>query len=237
MKAIVLCGGLGTRLGALTRNMPKPMLPVAGRPFIGHVLDRLCVPGIDGIVLAAGFAWKQLHGFVGEYWRTLPVQYCIEPHAMGTGGAIALAMHQLDLPEAIIVNGDTLFDIDLLFFLKHSAQQLRASTLTWMALRAVEDCARYGRVETDSQGYIRSFGEKGRSGPGLINGGIYRQQRTPLERFGTKPFSFETDYLATDCARLQMVGIALTGYFIDIGIPADLLRANTDLSPSTKSLS
>lgn len=234
MKAIVLCGGLGKRLGAITLNTPKPMLSVAGRPFIAHVLDKLCVPNIDGIVLAAGFAWEQLQGFVGQRWKTLPVHYSVEPQALGTGGAIALAMRKFDLREALVLNGDTLFDIDLHAFLEHPGMQLATPLSTCIALRAVDDCMRYGRVETDSQGRIRTFGEKGHSGRGLINGGIYRQQRVAIERFGTSPFSFETDYLAVDCSRLAMIGIPSKGYFIDIGVPADLARAEADLSVDSR---
>jgi D-glycero-alpha-D-manno-heptose 1-phosphate guanylyltransferase len=235
MKAIVLCGGLGTRLGVLTRNTPKPMLSVAGRPFIAHVLDRLCIPELEGIVLAAGFAWEHLHSFVGECWRTLPVQYSVELQALGTGGAIALAMNQLNLAEAIVINGDTLFDIDLQSFLQQSAQRADAPSTTWLALRAVDDCTRYGRVETDVHGRVQSFGEKGHSGAGWINGGIYRLRRAELDRFGAIPFSLESDYLAVDCSRQLMFGIQSAGYFIDIGLPADLARAEADLSVASTS--
>lgn len=230
MKVIVLCGGLGTRLGELTRRTPKPMLEVAGRPFIAHVLDRLCVPGVDGIVLAAGFGWEQLHSYVGDTWRTLPVTYSVESRPLGTGGALALAMNELQLPEALVVNGDTLFDIDLPSFIARSAAGPGEASVTWLALRHVHDCTRYGRVEMDGRGRLRAFGEKGHPGPGWINGGIYRQQRGPLQRYGAEPFSFEVDYLSREYGRLGIMGIACEGYFIDIGIPDDLERAKTELT-------
>ena len=117
MKAIVLCGGLGTRLGLLTKDMPKPLLTVAGRPFIAHVLDRLTQADISGLVLAAGFQWAKLREYIGSEWNGIPVQYSVESDALGTGGAIKYALSNLDVHESLIVNGDTLFDIDIPKFL------------------------------------------------------------------------------------------------------------------------
>jgi D-glycero-alpha-D-manno-heptose 1-phosphate guanylyltransferase len=230
MKAIVLCGGLGTRLGQLTRHTPKPMLQVAGRPFIGHVLDRLCVSGIDGIVLAAGFAWDQLKSFIGNSWLDIPIQYSVEPNPLGTGGAILLAMQRYKLAEALVINGDTLFDIDLSLFIKNSRAHTGVSISTFMALKTVDNCSRYGRVEIDQVGLVKSFGEKEFDGAGLINGGIYIQQREDLEKFVNVPFSFEKDYLTHDYKYSKIIGIPSIGYFIDIGTPADLSRADLELS-------
>lgn len=226
MKAIVLCGGLGTRLGALTANTPKPMLEVAGRPFVAHVLNKLCIDSIDEIILAGGFAWKVLYDFVGNKWNDRPVHYSIESKALGTGGAIALAMKTFQLEEALIVNGDTLFDIDLAKF----TIEFNNDVATRVALRQIDDCSRYGRVSLDNDCYINSFGEKGHSGPGLINGGIYLQHFDPLKAFADNAFSFETDYLAVMHKNLSMEGMSFDGYFIDIGIPSDLSRAQVELN-------
>lgn len=228
MKAIVLCGGLGTRLGELTKHAPKSMLQVAGRPFIAHVLDRLCFSGIEGIVLAAGFAWEQLKSYVGDYWANVPIHYSVDPFPLGTGGAILLAMQSHQLTEALVVNGDTLFEIDLRLFLNDSSTQKRASASTLIALKTVENCSRYGRVEIDHEGVVQSFGEKNFCGPGFINGGIYVQRRSPLERLGNLSFSFEADYLANNFKSLEMIGIPSNGYFIDIGVPEDLIRADLE---------
>lgn len=242
MKAVVLCGGLGTRLGDLTRHTPKPMLEVAGRPFITHVLDRLRaagpgndIDGVDGVVLAAGFAAPVLQAFFGTNWKGLPIQFSVEDQPLGTGGAISLAMNRLNLDKALVLNGDTLFDIDLLSFLKVATEFPLGSVATFMALRQVSDCSRYGRVECDGTGRVLHFGEKSYAGPGWINGGIYLQKRSALARFGTKPFSFEADYLSADCAHVHMQGVEQTGYFIDIGVPADLQRAQQDLMTHTSS--
>lgn len=226
MKAIVLCGGLGTRLGALTRNTPKPLIDVAGRPFLAHVLDKLCIPEIDGFVLATGFHAKQVSNVIKSIWQGRPVLYSVEEQPLGTGGAIRLAMESFSLDRALVVNGDTLFDCDL-----HALVDCfeESAWMTRMSLRHVGDCARYGRVRVADDGRVIGFGEKGHAGPGLINAGIYLQLRDPLDSFGAAPFSFETDYLAKLNPAWPIQGQVQDGYFVDMGIPEDLARARKDL--------
>lgn len=226
MKAIILCGGLGTRLGALTRNTPKPLIDVAGRPFLAHVLNKLCIPEIDGFVLATGFHAEQVSNVIKTNWQGRPVQYSVEKQPLGTGGAVRLAMENFDLDQALVVNGDTLFDCDL----RELITGFDASPwATRMALRQVQDCTRYGRVELANDSRVVAFGEKGHAGPGLINAGIYVQRRKPLALYGLAPFSFETDYLAKLDPTWPIQGQMKDGYFIDMGIPEDLARARQDL--------
>lgn len=226
MKAIVLCGGLGTRLGALTRNTPKPLIDVAGRPFLAHVLDKLCIPEIDGFVLATGFHAEQVSDVMGMTWQGRTVHYSVEKRPLGTGGAVRLAMENFDLDQALVVNGDTLFDCNL------HAMVDGFETSPWatrMALRQVEDCTRYGRVQLAEDTRVIGFGEKGYAGTGLINAGIYAQRRASLAAYGAEPFSFETDYLAKLDPAWPIQGLVEEGYFIDMGIPEDLARARQDL--------
>lgn len=227
MKAIVLCGGLGTRLGALTRNTPKPLIDVAGRPFLAHVLDKLCIPEVDGFILATGFHSEQVSDVMGTAWQGRAVHYSVENKPLGTGGAVRLAMQNFDVDMALVVNGDTLFDCDL-----HAMVEGFDSSpwATRMALRHVEDGARYGRVQLASDTRVIGFGEKGHAGEGLINAGIYVQRRAPLASYGADPFSFETDYLARLAPEWPVQGLVAEGYFIDMGIPEDLARARQDLS-------
>lgn len=224
--AIVLCGGLGTRLGSLTRDTPKPMMRVGGRPFLAYVLDWLCMPDVEAIVLAVGFRWRAIADFVGDQWNGWPVHYSVEDSPLGTGGAVRLAMQRHRLPEALVVNGDTLFRIDLGEFLR---APLPDDCSTRIALRQVDDCRRYGRVVIDRRRRVTAFGEKEWSGPGLINGGIYRQRWAPLAGFGEQSFSFETDVLARQTDALSMEGMPFDAYFIDIGVPEDLERAGREL--------
>lgn len=226
MTAVVLCGGLGTRLGSLTRDTPKPMIMVGERPFLAYVLDALCTPDVEAIVLAVGFRWQAIADFVGDQWRGRSVYYSVEVSPLGTGGAVRHAMLTYGLREALVLNGDTLFSIDLAEFLREPLPQ---DCSTRIALRQVNDCRRYGRVVLDHRRRIAGFGEKDLSGPGLINGGIYRQRFAPLEGFGEQPFSFETDYLAREAGALSIEGMPFDAYFIDIGIPEDLERARREL--------
>ena len=228
--AIVLCGGVGSRLGLLTRDMPKPMMTVGGRPFIAHVLDTLCESGVEFVILAAGFHWRIIADYVQHDWHGLPVRYSVEDIPLGTGGAIHRAMQRNQLEQALVVNGDTLFRIDLGAFLR---VPLPDNCDTRVALRHVSDCGRYGRVSIDGRHHITAFGEKNRAGAGLINGGIYLQRRRPLVTFGEQAFSFEADYLSHANGDGRMVGMPFDSYFIDIGIPEDLQRANRELTEVT----
>jgi D-glycero-alpha-D-manno-heptose 1-phosphate guanylyltransferase len=226
MKAVILCGGLGTRLGSLTKETPKPLLEVAGQPFIAHVLNHLTRAGIDELVLAVGFQWRKLQAFVGDNWHGVPVQYSVETHPLGTGGAISAAMASASLSETLVVTGDTLFDIDIPAFLKFAKDK---DAQVCVALRKVEDCSRFGRVSLAADGEMMTFGEKVEQGPGLINGGIYYLRCDALGHITSETFSFETDFLAQKHPRYTVFGLTSNAYFIDIGVPADLQRAQTEL--------
>lgn len=226
MKAIILCGGLGTRLGSLTRETPKPLLAVAGKPFVDHVMQRLVQADMTDLVLAAGFQWQKLSAHIGDTWCGVPIQYSVEASPLGTGGAIKAAMASAHVDEALVVNGDTLFDIDIAEFLRFATSQ---DTAACIALRHVPDCSRYGRVTVDPLGRLLSFGEKGHAGPGLINGGIYYLRRIALDAVQATAFSFEVDFLSIRQPAAPLYGMAFNDYFVDIGVPADLARAQTEL--------
>ena len=226
MKAVVLCGGLGTRLGSLTKETPKPLLEVAGKPFIAHVLNRLTRAGVDGLVLAAGFQWEKLQAYVGTIWDGVPVQYSVESHPLGTGGAIKAAMTNASLLEALVFNGDTLFDIEIPLFLKFAKEK---DATTCIALRKVEDCSRYGRITVADNGKMITFGEKGYMGAGLINAGIYYLRSSTLNEITSEAFSFEADFLSLKPIDPSVYCLPFENYFIDIGIPADLQRAQAEL--------
>jgi D-glycero-alpha-D-manno-heptose 1-phosphate guanylyltransferase len=226
MKAIILCGGLGTRLGAFTRNTPKPLIEVAGRPFLARVLDKLCIPEIDGFILATGFHAEQVANVIKTTWQGRNVDHSVEKKPLGTGGALRLAMQNFDLDIGLVVNGDTLFDCDLGSIIEGFESSPWA---TRIALRSVDDCSRYGRVALASDTRVIDFGEKGHSGAGLINAGVYLQRRAPLAAFSVEAFSLEADYLAKLPAEWPVQGVVKDGYFIDIGVPEDLEKARKDL--------
>ena len=227
MKAIVLCGGLGTRLGDLTRETPKPLVLVAGRPFLAYVLDQLLLAQIDEIVLAVSFQWQKVQAIIGDNWNGIKVSYSVEPQALGTGGAIRYAMQQSNINEALVVNGDTLLKFNALDLLRF-AQDKNADIA--IALQETEDTARFGRVTVNEVGRIIAFEEKdGQRARGLINSGVYYIKDSVFATIDPPVFSFEKDVLAPLNHCLAVYGMATNAYFVDMGVPEDLARARVDL--------
>ncbi|TAK94650.1 MAG: mannose-1-phosphate guanyltransferase, partial [Verrucomicrobia bacterium] len=223
---VVLVGGLGTRLGELTRSVPKPMLPIGGRPFLEHIVALLGRNGVGRVVFCVSHLGEVIrnHFGAGEKFG-VAISYSHEPSPLGTGGAIRLARAQLD-DQFLVLNGDTIFDIPL----PQLAQLLTAhpTALAAMALRRVDDAGRYGSVRLDGE-HVVAFEEKGRTGAGLINGGIYCLRRDALAHLPESASSLERDLFPRLAAARQLCARAFDGYFIDIGIPADLARANEEL--------
>jgi D-glycero-alpha-D-manno-heptose 1-phosphate guanylyltransferase len=227
LKAIVLCGGLGTRLGNLTQDTPKPLIWVSGRPFLAHVLDQLLAAPLDEIVLAVSFQWQKVQAAIGNRWRDVKVSYSIEQEPLGTGGAIRRAMQQSGVTEALVANGDTLLKMnadDLARFARQHGADIA------VALRATEDSSRFGKVNIDPTGRIVAFEEKASGSRGLINSGVYYLKSSVFNQIDTPSFSFEKDILAGHHGRLAIYGMQTTAYFIDMGVPKDLARARLELS-------
>ena len=226
MKGIVLCGGLGARLGDLTRDTPKPLITVAGRPFLAHVLDQLVVAPIDEIVMAVSFQWQKVRAAIGDSWCGVEVSYSIEQQPLGTGGAIKQAMWQAGITEALVGNGDTLLKMDAGVLLRF-AHEHRADIA--IALKATEDTVRFGKVNIDVSGRVVAFDERGQHGTGLINSGVYYVRDSALASITAQAFSFENDVLALHHGELAIYGMPTDAYFIDMGVPEDLARARVEL--------
>jgi D-glycero-alpha-D-manno-heptose 1-phosphate guanylyltransferase len=226
--AIVLVGGLGTRLAGMSEGLPKPMVPVAGRPFVEFVLDTLVQAGCPRIVLAVSHLRETISRHFGCEYRGIPLEYSVEETPMGTGGAIRDALPLTRADAALVLNGDTLFRVDIAGLAQCHSRSAADITL---ALRRVTDTARYGAVEADEEGRIRAFHEKGRSGAGLVNGGVYVVNAEVVRARVTAagPSSFERDVLEQGVGALHLLGIPSDGYFIDIGVPEDLIRARSEL--------
>jgi NDP-sugar pyrophosphorylase family protein len=224
MQAIVLAGGLGTRLRAAVPALPKPMAPVGGRPFLAFILDRLVEAGFETAILAVGYRSEAIQAHFGQRYRSLALHYSVEAEPLGTGGAIRLAWPLAGAADVFVINGDTYLEVDYRAMLDaHHAEQALLS----MAICQVEDAARYGALEVRG-GRIGGFHEKGRSGPGWINAGVYILARRLQSRFPSKAaFSFEQEMLVQDVQTLLPVAFITPGLFIDIGIPDDYARAQT----------
>lgn len=225
--AIILAGGIGSRIESVAGGLPKALLDVEGRPFIEYVLDQLIDARVQEVVIACSYKWQMIADYLGDNYRNLDIAYSVEQYPLGTGGAIKQAFDLHNLSEAIVVNADTLFKIDLP---ELEQQHHDHNAFITLALRSVDDVARYGEVTIDSRNKLTSFNEKSRTGPGLINGGIYIVDAEIWNDDGINvadKFSFETDVLQNVDLGI-FYGFPMDGYFIDIGIPSDLERARKE---------
>jgi D-glycero-alpha-D-manno-heptose 1-phosphate guanylyltransferase len=225
LEAIILAGGFGTRLQSRLNGIPKPMVQVAGRPFLEILIDRLVDSGFARVILSVGHLASVIQDHFGSAWRGVPIDYVVEDQPLGTGGGIRTSMEQVRESDSFVLNGDTWLDADLCAM--HELHRRSQSTIT-MALSQVADTARYGGVEL-SDGKVVSFIEKGRTGPGWINGGVYILQKDfPWPANLPERFSFETDVLLPKLPSLNHAVFLSSGKFIDIGVAEDLDRAQAD---------
>jgi D-glycero-alpha-D-manno-heptose 1-phosphate guanylyltransferase len=228
MEAIVLAGGLGTRLRRVVDDVPKPMAPVLGRPFLAYVLDQLVDSGFHAVVLAAGYRHEVIRSYFGDEYRGLALVWSVESKPLGTGGALQLAYDRAHSGDVFVLNGDTYLELDYRAMLK---AHLSAGAQLSVAICQVPDVARYGALEV-SDGIVRGFREKGQSGPGWINGGTYVLGPALHDRLPKRgAFSFEQELLAPEVQSIRPLAFLTTGLFIDIGIPEDYARAQELFSP------
>jgi D-glycero-alpha-D-manno-heptose 1-phosphate guanylyltransferase len=229
MRAIVLAGGQGTRLRSVINEVPKPMAPVAGRPFLAHLLDRLEGNGIDRVVLSVGYLKEPIVAAFGERYRGIEISYSIEEEPLGTGGGLRQALAMADAFPVFALNGDTIVDLDYAAMLR--ASEAAGAALT-IALRRVPDAGRYGRAKVEG-GRVVGFAARGEgTGPGLINAGVYLFARNVLDDPALPAsFSFERDFLERRAATMRPLAFETSGYFIDIGVPEDYARAQRELAP------
>lgn len=226
-EAIILAGGLGTRLKNVIGDIPKPMAPVNGRPFLEYLLDYLNHYEIEHVILSVGYRHEVIVNHFGKKYKGIDIDYCIEDEPLGTGGAIKKAFGMTLSKKSFVFNGDTLFKMDLLRLMDfHSYKQSDFS----LVLRQVEDVSRYGTVDRDEDYRIFSFNEKGlRVGRGLINGGSYLISKKFFEKVEfPEKFSIEKDCLEKMVGIYPFYGTICKQYFIDIGIPEDYLKAQDD---------
>ena len=224
MEAIVLAGGLGTRLRGVVDDLPKPMASVRGRPFLAFVLDQLADGGFKTVALATGYRHEAIRSYFGADYRGLALRYSVDPEPLGTGGAIRLACDGVRASDVFVLNGDTYLELDFRAMLAaHATAEAELS----IAICRVPDVARYGSLEL-ANGTVRGFLEKGRSGPGWINAGTYLlgpRLRARMPSDGG--FSFERDLLAPEVRTIRPLAFPSSGKFIDIGTPEDYARAQT----------
>lgn len=223
MEAIVLAGGFGTRLRQVVADVPKPMAPIAERPFLEILLSSLAQKGFSRAVLSLGFMAEKIRDYFGSRFAGLDLEYVLEDTPLGTGGATRLAVEACNQDHVFVFNGDTYLDLEVELL----EQQWQARRYPIVVGRQVPDTARYGRLVVNGD-RITAFAEKGIAGAGLINAGCYVLARGALSRFSlNQPFSIETDYLASEVSRATVDVFVSAGMFVDIGVPDDYARAQT----------
>ncbi len=219
-EAIVLAGGFGTRLRSVVSEVPKPLAPVAGRPFLFYILESLQAAGVARVILAIGHRGEMIEQAVDGRFVQLSIEFSREECPLGTGGALWQALSKCQDERVFALNGDTYLALDYAAF---AASQPKADIL--VAVRPVADRSRYGSVKLDGA-RILGFEEKGAAGPGLVNSGNYLLRsdlRTRLPFNGA--FSFEQEILHGHVDGLSIEAFATEADFIDIGTPADFALA------------
>ncbi|MGR4931058.1 HAD-IIIA family hydrolase [Bradyrhizobium sp. CAR08] len=230
-QAVILVGGLGTRLGDRTRFVPKPLLDVGSRPFLDYLLDELSrYSTIKEILLLAGHrAESVVEGYHGKRWRGASLTVISEPSSCGTGGALKHAASRLH-EQFLLLNGDSYFDFNLLDL---AAQAMRSRSICHMALKRDMAGDRYGRVLLENK-RVRGFLVAGAQPSGPINTGIYCVDREIIEYIDDMPSSLEQQVFPRLIAEGQLEAKLYDGFFIDIGVPEDLERARRELPNRVK---
>ena len=224
LKAVLLVGGMGTRLRAVLPGTPKPLASVGDKSFLELLVRQLRGQGIRRLVMCTGYLADQIEEAFddGHAWN-VTIEYSREPQPLGTAGALKLAQPYLrDVPEILVMNGDSFLEIDFSQLLEFHRGH---GGLATMAVRQVKDSGRYGTVLVDANGRVTGFAEKtGRATPGLINAGIYIFDPLIYSYIPGGLASLEMDVFP-HLLDQKMYAFEQHGLFIDIGTPEDYLRA------------
>ena len=234
MEAILLCGGLGTRLRSVVSDRPKPMADIAGKPFLHYLVKMLSESGVKHLIFALGYMGEQIEAYFqsGEEYG-LSISYSYEDSPLGTGGAIRNALSKVSGENVLVLNADTYFHTDYESLLR---EQLKNKAAMTIASRKIEDISRYGAILKDESGRILRWNEKMSSDraeapcPGEINGGIYVMQKSLIEKIPEGKQSLENDCIPAWLEDgLYLQAVPSDGYFMDIGIPEDYAQFKEDV--------
>lgn len=220
MEAIILAGGFGTRLSTVVSDVPKPMAPINGKPFLELLLEDLEKKGITKVILATGYKKEIIKNYFKDRYKSIEIVYSEEISPLGTGGAIKKAIALAKGNDIFIVNGDTFFDVDLEEMYKFHRKNNSKLTL---AVKEMEKFDRYGSLILEENKIIK-FEEKKYIEKGYINGGIYLLNREILRNTFEENFSFEKEILENEEREIEKYGYISNSYFIDIGIPEDYYK-------------
>ncbi len=229
VNVIILAGGFGTRLKKTISDVPKPMAPVNGKPFLYYLLSHLRTQKITHFYISVHHMAKKIHDYFGDSFEGIPISYSYEKEALGTGGAI---LHTLNTYEKLkksaffVVNGDTWFPINLDNLIKSHNEGITCT----LALTHYINTKRYGNVTINSEGIIESLKEKEAHDEGLINGGVYLFSPSAFNYKSLKPTSLEKDILPDLILEKSIKGVVYDVTFLDIGTPEDYKQASSVLT-------
>ena len=228
-QAVILAGGRGNRLGPLLGDLNKPMLDVAGRPFLDLLVMQLQRHRIHDLVFCTGYRGELVERHFGDGTRWgVSIRYSREASPLGTAGALKLADPLIESDPFVVLNGDSILDLDPGALV---ARHRESGALLTLALVRLSDVGRYGAVETDAAGTVVRFREKAQGGEGLVNAGVYACSRELLEHLPAgRAASLESEILPSLPAG-RVHGVAVDGYFVDIGVPETLRRVQADPAP------
>lgn len=223
MEAIILAGGLGTRLRSVVSDIPKPMAPIDNKPFLEYLLKYLQKNGITRAILSVGYKWETIKEYFGDKFENIELIYSVEDEPLGTGGAIKKAMNHIINNDVYIINGDTFFNVDL------KSLALKDNSKLILSLKYMTNFDRYGCVESDENGFVTEFTEKGYRKSGNINGGIYLVSKNIFDKYElNQKFSFE-EFMQINSKEIKISVKVFENYFIDIGIPEDYQKVQYEI--------
>lgn len=226
-EAIILAGGLGTRLRSVIDTVPKVMASINEKPFLEYILLWLEKYNIKRVILAVGYKHEIIEDYFGSRFNNIKIIYSLEKKPLGTGGAIKLAIEKIEKQDVVVINGDTFFNVDLKeMYRLHIEKNLYIT----IALKPLTNFDRYGTVIISENDRIVEFVEKATTSKGLINGGVYIIKNVSTSFLPINGvFSFEKDFLEKHLDKFNIGGYICNEYFIDIGIPKDYTIAQKGL--------
>ncbi len=231
--ALILAGGLGSRLRAAVPHTPKVLAPIHGRPFLSRLLDQLADASLRRVVLLTGHQADAVEKTIGVRCGPLRIEYSREQSPLGTGGAIRQALERIQEQTILLLNGDSYCHVDLAAF--HAGHRRSRADLSIVTVR-VNDASRFGQVRCVGDGTVVGFEEKSQvAQPGWINAGIYLIQRHLLAALPTgESSSLERDWLPRWTRTNKVMGFASPGPFLDIGTPESYVAAEAFFASSAR---
>ena len=225
-EAIILCGGKGTRLKEVVNDVPKPLAPIDGIPFLSILMKYLKAQGIERVILATGYMHEKIENLYGNCYEGMEIVYSIEHNPLGTGGAIANALRKIKSENVLVLNGDSVIKFQL-NEIKKQFSEIKFHSL--LILKPMERVERYGAVKT-FENRVTAFEEKSFKEQCLINTGVYILNKEIFnDKAENEVFSFEKDFLEKEVEKGSLFGMECKGFFIDIGVPEDYAAAQNNL--------